>query len=163
MPNTVASNPGLASLSGTYAKWLEGIVRASSSSSGQEVWRTAGKATRRWGTIVYGARRPHDFPLEDTTALRPLLIYMRHLVRDPLQRKVLIQWVCMKLTAGSWSEQVTWGPLIVSAMAGTGKTFFNDLFAMLAGWKTSDVFARLIWPRNTLNGWKARLQSSWKN
>lgn len=73
-------------------------------------------------------------PWRDTEQTsRPFLLYLRHLIPDAVQRKILIRWACNNLTSVEPDDRVPWAVLLYSAEQGTGKTTLGRVLSALVG------------------------------
>lgn len=60
---------------------------------------------------------------------RPFLVYMRHLIPDVKERKILLRWAACMLAG----HRLRWAPLLISMMQGTGKSTFARMLRTLVG------------------------------
>lgn len=70
---------------------------------------------------------------ETEKSLRPFLVYLRHLIPNPVERKTLLRWMANNLTAPSFNEKARWATLLVSNTQGNGKTTLGKIIARLVG------------------------------
>lgn len=129
--NTAALSPDLTP---TLAEWGSSSAFAKAQPKLAALYLKTLRSGGKWGTPQDVEGRKVGRWL-GTEHIRPFLAYMRHTFPNPLERKLLIQWLCVKIVARSRDEQVPWGPLSASERQGTGKTTFNEIFATLAGWR----------------------------
>lgn len=70
---------------------------------------------------------------ETEKSIRPFLVYLRHLIPNAFERKMLVRWACNNLTAEEPGHRVPWAVLMVSVMQGTGKTTLGTILSTLLG------------------------------